>query len=206
MRAANPNPPASLSEERKIVLLLCWLAAVHVFIYSAAFPFFNITDEDAHFDLVVKYAHGHIPVGLETASSESARYMVLYGTREYLFAPEQLPGGKFPPPEWTQPTNETSGKLFGYKVGARMGINHENSQAPLYYTLAAIWFQAGKALGIHGGSLLFWLRLLNIFFYGRPSMAGMAGRADYFPGKFIFANRHSGSHRLHAADSLLLDQ
>jgi len=163
MNASNSNPKSPSSEDRKIIFLLCFLAAIHVFIYSAAFPFFNITDEDAHFDLVVKYSHGHIPVGLETASSESAGYMVLYGTREYLYAPDELPAGKLPPPEWTRPANETSGKLFGYKVGARMGINHENSQAPLYYALAALWFHAGEALGIHGGSLLFWLRLLDVF-------------------------------------------
>jgi hypothetical protein len=152
------------SRERWIICLLAVLAAMHVFIFSAAFPFFNIVDEDAHFDLMVKYSHGHIPVGMETISFESAQYMVLYGTREYLYAPDQLAGGKFPPPEWTQPTNENSGKLFGYKVGVRIGANPENSHAPLYYMLAALWFHAGKACGIHGGSLLFWLRLLDMLF------------------------------------------
>ena len=152
------------SRERWIICLLGLLAAMHVFIFSAAFPFFNITDEDMHFDLVVKYSHGHIPVGLETVSSESARYMVHYSTLEYSVAPDQLLGGKFPPPEWTQPTNETSEKLFGYKVSARIGTNYENSQAPLYYVLAAVWFHAGKAVGLHDGSLLFWLRLLNMLF------------------------------------------
>jgi hypothetical protein len=57
----------ALSElnERKWVLLLCVFAAIHVFIFSATFPFFNDVDEQAHFDLVVKYSHGHVPRTLE---------------------------------------------------------------------------------------------------------------------------------------------
>ena len=39
--------------ERNGVLLLCLFAAIHVFIFSTAFPFFNNVDEEAHFDLVV---------------------------------------------------------------------------------------------------------------------------------------------------------
>ena len=75
----NPKP-----NERKWILLLCLLAAIHVFIFSAAFPFFNNVDEQAHFDLVVKYSHGHIPRRLEPMSAESAQYIVAYGTLEFL--------------------------------------------------------------------------------------------------------------------------
>jgi hypothetical protein len=49
------------SNERKVVLLLALLAAVHVFIFSAAFPFFNNVDEQIHFDLTVKYSQTHVP-------------------------------------------------------------------------------------------------------------------------------------------------
>ncbi|HEY1489970.1 MAG TPA: DUF2142 domain-containing protein, partial [Verrucomicrobiae bacterium] len=171
--------------ERKCVLLLCLLAAIHVFIFSAAFPFFNIVDEDAHFDLVVKYSHGHIPVGLETISRDSARYLVLYGTREYLDAPEELPGGKFPPPEWIQQTNETSGKLFVYKTEVRMGANHENSQSPLYYVLAALWFHAGEICGLHGGSLLLWLRLLDMFFVAALIWLAHLAARSIFPENYF---------------------
>jgi len=54
--------PSSGSRERRIVWLACALAALHVVLFSAAFPFFNNTDEDSHFDLVVKYAQGDIPL------------------------------------------------------------------------------------------------------------------------------------------------
>jgi len=47
--------------ERKLILLLCAIAAVRVFTLSAAFPFFNNVDEQAHVDLVMKYARGHVP-------------------------------------------------------------------------------------------------------------------------------------------------
>ena len=183
--AAHPTGKISEARERRILWLLCLLAAVHVFVFSAAFPFFNNVDEDAHFDLVVKYSHGHLPVGLEAASGESARFMVLYGTREYLYAPDQMDGGKFPPPEWAQPTNATSEKLFAAKVGARLGTNHENSQAPLYYVLAAIWFDAGQACGLHGGSLLYWLRFLNLFFVAALIWLGHLAARSIFPENYF---------------------
>ena len=56
------------SRERKIVLLLCALAAIHVFVFSAAFPLFNNVDEAAHFDLVLKYSRGDLPQGIENLS------------------------------------------------------------------------------------------------------------------------------------------
>jgi hypothetical protein len=46
----------AMRHERKLILLLCAIAAVRVFIFSAAFPFFNNVDEQAHTDLVIKYA------------------------------------------------------------------------------------------------------------------------------------------------------
>jgi len=47
--------------ERMLILLFCAIAAVRVFTLSAAFPFFNNVDEQAHVDLVMKYARGHVP-------------------------------------------------------------------------------------------------------------------------------------------------
>ena len=95
------NFPASL--ERRIILLLCFLAACHVFIFSAAFPPINNVDESVHLDLAVKYSHGHLPRGMEPRYRESLNYVVIYGSQEFLNAPETCPEGKFPPPLWTQP-------------------------------------------------------------------------------------------------------
>ena len=47
--------------ERAAVLALCVVGAARVFLFSAAFPFFNNVDESPHFDLVHKYSRGHVP-------------------------------------------------------------------------------------------------------------------------------------------------
>src|SRR5215470_6878494 len=84
---------------RWIVFGLCALAAIRVFVFAAAFPFFNNVDEQAHVDLVVKYSHGNIPRGIEPFAAEAARYFAVYSTPEYFVKPEQY-GGKYPPRTW----------------------------------------------------------------------------------------------------------
>ena len=64
-------------------------------IFSAVFPFFNNVDEQAHVDLVMKYARGDVPRDLGHYSSESAHYFSLYGTPEYFTAPEQFNDQQF---------------------------------------------------------------------------------------------------------------
>jgi hypothetical protein len=61
------------SKDRLVVWCACVITAVRVFVYSAAFPFFNNVDEPWHFDLVVKYSHGQVPSRLEPFSPESSR-------------------------------------------------------------------------------------------------------------------------------------
>jgi len=43
-----------------------------------------------------------------------------------------------------------------------MGTNLESSQPPLYYALAGLWRNLGKAIGLRGGDLLYWIRFLNV--------------------------------------------
>src|SRR5205807_689367 len=85
--------------ERIIVLLLCAIAAVRVFTFAAAFPFFNNVDEQAHVDLVMKYAHCDSPRDLGYFSAEAAYYFSLYGTPEYFVSPRQFNTRQFPPPQ-----------------------------------------------------------------------------------------------------------
>ena len=85
---------AAMPSERKTITVLCLIAALRVFVFSAGFPFFNNVDEDAHFDLVLKYSQRHLPRSLETVSADAAQFMGLFGTTEY-FAPrprKDLPG------------------------------------------------------------------------------------------------------------------
>ena len=157
------NNPAD-AHELKIILLLCLLAAVHVFIFSAAFPFFNNVDEQIHFDLAIKYAQGHVPLALESVSNTAVNYIVLYSSSAYVGSPTNYPDGQFPPPPWTQPLEKIRPALVAKTASWRAVTNYEASQPPLYYTFAAAWWNLGKICGLHDGSLLYWLRFLNVIF------------------------------------------
>jgi hypothetical protein len=150
--------------ERTIVWLLCLLAAVHVFVFSAAFPFFNNVDEQIHFDLTVKCSQGHILRGLEPVSDETVSYVVLYGSPEYVGIPTNSPDGQFAPPPWKQPLEKIRQTLIAKAATWRAVTNYEASQPPLYYTLAGSWWHLGKVCGFHDGYLLYWVRFLNVFF------------------------------------------
>src|SRR5216110_3797204 len=90
------------AKERVLILLLCVVAALRVFVFSAAFPFFSNVDEDLHFDLITQYSHGRVPRSFEPLQDETLNWIVPYASPEFLFTPEQFPGGKFPPPLWKQ--------------------------------------------------------------------------------------------------------
>ena len=139
------GPPAafSASPERVLVLLLCCAAAIHVFIFSAAFPFFNTVDEQIHFDLAVKYSQGRVPRALERVSAEATPYVVIYGTHEFLWASNNFPIEQFPPP-WTQPMEKIAPELLSRQASWNNVTNHEASQPPLYYTLAGLWWHGGR--------------------------------------------------------------
>jgi hypothetical protein len=148
--------------ERKIVLLLCVLAAVHVFIFSAGFPFFNNVDEGMHFDLVLRYAHGQMPGQIELISTNSEPYLGLMSSHEFYERADAFPGGQYPAPLWTLPAEQMRPVW-----AARSGIwqteyNYEISQPPLYYALAGLWWHIGGWFGLHGGRLVYWLRFFNM--------------------------------------------
>src|SRR6516164_8105091 len=123
--------PPQISElgERKIIWLLCIVAAVHVFVYSAAFPFFNNVDEPTHLDLVLEYSHAHIPRGMENTSKEASVYLALYCSSAY-FGPT---AGPIPPPPWTQPVEKMHQDLLFNSAGWQTQKNYEDGEPPLYY-------------------------------------------------------------------------
>ena|SRR5438270_5892951 len=90
---------------RWIVVGLCTAATIRVFVFAAAFPFFNNVDEQAHVDLVVKYAQAKPPRSIEPFTSEAAFYFAVYSTPEYFLGPEQY-GGQYPPPNWLLPREQ----------------------------------------------------------------------------------------------------
>jgi hypothetical protein len=171
---------ASFSEagERKIIWLLCTFAAIHVFIFSAAFPFFNNVDETEHFDLVLQYSHGQVPRHMTNDSREASVYLALFCSSAY-FGPT---AGPIPPPPWTQPPEKMRRDLEFNSRGWQLEQNYENSEPPLYYFLAGSWWHIGKWLGFDGGRLLYWLHFLNVLFIVVLVWLGYVAARVVFPG------------------------
>jgi hypothetical protein len=159
----NRAPVSLEASERKVILLLGLLAAIHVFVFSAAFPFFNDVDEQLHLDLVVRYSQADIPRALTPPALESLRYIALFATPEYLWPPQTFPGGRIDPPPWTLPMKDVRDVLLGReKIWKDKVKNDEASQPPLYYSVAGTWWRLCSLAGFQGGDLLYTLRFFNI--------------------------------------------
>ena len=178
---ANPPAPFPAALERRLVWLLCLLGAVHVFIFAAAFPFFSNVDESHHFDVMLNYAHGHVPHGLELMTAESMRYIALYGSQEYFWASNSFPSGQYPPPAWTQPPEVIRKYLVANETARQKIQNYEDGQAPLYYVLAAGWWHAGAWCGFENGRHLYWVRFLDLFLVGALVWLSHAAARLVFP-------------------------
>jgi hypothetical protein len=152
---SNPPPASPKSKEHWLVYGLCLLAVVHVFIFSAAFPFFNV-DEMYHFDLTVKYSHLHFPQKPEYLADESLRYIVVYSSWEYIYTNDTLSA-----PPWKQPLSVIEPILLS-RERRWQPVNYETLQPPLYYLVSGAWWQFWSAIGFHDGFLLYLLRFLNI--------------------------------------------
>jgi Predicted membrane protein (DUF2142) len=171
----------SESSQRKIVWLFCLLAAIHVFIFSAAFPFFNNVDEPMHFDLVVKYSHGRLPQGPEMISPDAATYLALFASCAYFGTPAEFPGGQLPVPPWTESPQKMQQDLLLNKPGWQSLENYEVSQPPLYYALTGLLWRTGQRLGVDGAHLLYWLRFLNVVFIVALVALGYLASRMIFP-------------------------
>src|SRR5439155_15506203 len=149
-------------KELALVLFLCFVAALRVFIFSAGFPFFSNIDEDLHFDLITQYSHARLPRAFDPLKEESLSWIVPYASPEFLFAPDQFPGAKFPAPLWKQSTPDVEPEIGATKATWSTEINFESSQPPLYYALASVWWHVGEYLGLAGLQSLYWIRFLNV--------------------------------------------
>src|SRR5438552_4525328 len=150
------------ANERVLILLLCVVAALRVFVFSAAFPFFSNVDEDLYFDLITQYSHGRVPRSFEPLQDETLNWIVPYASPEFLFTPEQFPGGKFPPPLWKQAFPDVRADIAATRTAWSSEINFESSQPPLYYVLASVWWRINQRLGLNELESLYWIRVLNV--------------------------------------------
>jgi hypothetical protein len=150
------------TSENVLIWILCFAAALRVFVFSAAFPFFSNVDEYLHFDVITQYSHAGLPRSFDRLKEESLDRIVLYASPEFLFAPEQFPGGKFPAPLWKQSGPAAEREITATKAAWSSEINFESSQPPLYYALATFWYWIGKQTGLGGLESLYWIRFLNV--------------------------------------------
>ena len=160
-RHAAESTSSTASAELKVISLICVLASVHIFIFSAIFPPANQVDEYLHLDVAVQYSHGIVPGWAGLISPETMCYVVRYGSLEYCFAPDDLPEKKYPPPFWTLSTDKAAKLLVANRKNWERP-NYESSQPPLYYVIAACWWHAGHWLGLKDANLFYWLRFLDI--------------------------------------------
>ena len=147
--------------ERFLILLLCLAAALRVFIYSAAFPFFNNIDEDLHFDLITHYSHADVPRRFDRLKDDTLNWIIPYASPEFLSSPEQFPGASFPAPLWKRSWSEIEPEIAVTRAAWSSEINFQSSQPPLYYALASEWWWIGKQIGLTGIQSLYWIRFLN---------------------------------------------
>lgn len=139
--------PVSFRYERLIMAVLCLAAAIRVFAFSAAFPFFNNVDEIAHFDLVFKYSRGHLPAApLEKFDSQAAEIIAKDRTNDYFdIYIDKSPSG------------------VAHNIAYLTNINNPETWTwPSYYLLAGLWCWLGESLAITGAELLYWIRFLDV--------------------------------------------
>ena len=176
------TPTQMKLNETRLVILLCILAGIRVLIFTAAFPFFNIVDESAHFDMIYRYSTGNIPTRLLPYSMECAHMKAFYGTREYYtdwydFSPEESarPSWTLSPEEIAEPYKQATEAMTGM-------TDHESTQFSLYYLAEGGWYNIGKAVGLRGGMLLYWLRIPNIPIYMLLVWIGYLMARKLYPG------------------------
>jgi len=147
-----------------IVVVLSVLAALRVLVFSAAFPFWSNVDEPQHFDAVFKYGEGKLPRA-ETSHFDRnvAAMYVLYGSPEFFH--ERVPGQVALSPR--QAIERLAKPEVQHRVfGMTELVNSESNSWPSYYLLAGGWFRLGRAAGLVGPALLYWLRFLSAPLYG----------------------------------------
>jgi len=152
--------------EKQFVVLVTLFGALRIFIFNAAFPFFNNVDEVHHFDAVVKYARGYVPQKQNTLYDyESARMLTLYGSPEYFYTSSEIKNNGFSPFLWRIPQFVSSNDFNNIVSDRMQNHNIEAFSPPLYYAVMGIWYNLGKWLGITGEFLLYWIRFSNVIVF-----------------------------------------
>jgi hypothetical protein len=149
-----------MTREGRLALALACLAGLRVLVMSLAFPFFTNVDEYRHLDVVLKYARGEVgSPGPHRYEDETARLVGAWGSPEYHRDPAA--GEPVPPPPWRQPDAVREARMAQMQEYLSPRFSLEAGQPPLYYAAAGAWLAAGRAAGLTGIHLLYFVRLLG---------------------------------------------
>src|SRR6202030_4686304 len=71
--------------------VMCAFALLRILLFAAAFPLFNNVDEQDHYGMVYRYAHGFVPQKtLPQTDPDMARVFAVFGSPEYFVSDELL--------------------------------------------------------------------------------------------------------------------
>lgn len=143
-----------------LVFVLMMLAGVRTWFFASAYPLFNVSDEDAHYDLICQLSAGHIPPPVPgPMTRDTICDWALFASPEYLNPPgaNDVPGVvRLPQPVRDRlvrrEATPTSGSL----------LNPEFGSPPGYYVAGALWRIIGEGLGLQGVHLPYWQRWLHV--------------------------------------------
>jgi hypothetical protein len=170
-----------MSREGRLALALAGLAGLRVLAMSLAFPFFTNVDEYRHLDVVLKYARGELgSPGPQRYEDETARLVGAWASPEYHRDPDA--SEPVPPPPWRQPDAVREARIAHMReyLGPRWSL--EAGQPPLYYAAAGAWLAAGRACGLTGIHLLYFVRLLGTGAAFATVLAAWWGLRPVYPG------------------------
>jgi hypothetical protein len=170
------------SREGILVLTLAAAAALRVFLFASAFPFFTNVDEHRHVDLVLKYARGYAPLpGSDAYEPELPGLLARYGSPEYHVHDERFRERGVAPPSWQRDPAEVRRQIEANTAYFARRPNMEAYQPPLYYAIAGGWLAFGRAIGVEGGALLYWVRQLNAVFAFALVLVSYAFLREIYP-------------------------
>jgi len=149
-----------------IVGAMCCFALVRILIFAAAFPLFNNVDEQDHYEMVYRYAHGFVPgKELPQTDPQMARVFTLYGSPEYFASSELIRSWHLDLPIVELPPQM---KDLQYQRALDSWLKQTTFEAqspPVYYMVAGVWYRLGSLLGWREWALAYWVRFLGAIVY-----------------------------------------
>ena len=167
-----------------IAAAACCFAAVRILIFAAAFPLFNNVDEQDHYEMVYRYAHGFVPGrDLPLSEPEMARVFALYGSPEYFNRIEAIRAAHVDIPIAKLPQQA---KDFQYQRVFKYWVAQPNIEAqspPVYYLAGSVWMRLGELMGMKDWALAYWVRFLNAILYGSFVWVSYLFVRQVYPGR-----------------------